>query len=170
MAIDEQVWEAELLRLEEAVNKSEGDGLRARWESGRHLLTHREGKQLPRGEPARLPAALGVRRPELTARMKFATKFPGEQELTDVIRKFKTWFAITHQALPNKPSQPDADDAREDETEANDDDEQSDADDTRRDQTKMLRHVIRQLDKLEPADFDEAERKLLDEVDGRVQR
>jgi hypothetical protein len=40
---------ARLKHLEERIGTSESDGLRARWEFGRDLLSRREGKQLPKG-------------------------------------------------------------------------------------------------------------------------
>ena len=84
-------WQ-EVRRLEEAVHKSDGDGVRARWDSGRYMLTLKKGKQLPRGVLNQLAKTLDVSRAEVTARMKFATKFPTEDELPDVIRKFPTWY------------------------------------------------------------------------------
>ena len=49
MAIPEtDVWMATLQKFEAEINKSEGDGLRARWESGRRLLSLKKGRQLPK--------------------------------------------------------------------------------------------------------------------------
>jgi hypothetical protein len=89
--------------LEDVVIKSDGEGLRARWESGRYMLTLRKGKQLPNGLRDLLAKELGIGGSELTARMKFAEKYPSEQEVTDAIGKFKSWYAITQQALTDTP-------------------------------------------------------------------
>lgn len=42
---DEQ--NATLERLEEDIRRGDVDGIRARWQSGKELLTLREGKRLP---------------------------------------------------------------------------------------------------------------------------
>jgi hypothetical protein len=89
--------------LEDVVIKSDGEGLRARWESGRYMLTLRKGKQLPNGLRDLLAKELGIGGSELTDRMKFAEKYPSEQEVTDAIGKFKSWYAITQQALTDTP-------------------------------------------------------------------
>jgi len=96
-------WGTELKRLEDAIDQSDNDGLVARWKSGQHMLTQRKGRaSVPRGLLDVWSHLLGVHRSELTARMKFAEKFP-EEELTNVISKFRTWFDIKQQALTDKP-------------------------------------------------------------------
>lgn len=100
-----ETWDAEiteLRRLEEPVHKSEGDGVRARLESGRYLLTLKKGKQLPDGLLARLSKEK-FGRTEIEARMKLAEKCPTDAELTDFIGKFPTWYSITHGGLTKKP-------------------------------------------------------------------
>jgi hypothetical protein len=93
----------ELRRIEETIRKSDSDGLVARWESGQYLNTLKKGKkQLPKGMLAELVTAIGFRRAEVNARMKFAATFT-EAELTDVIGKFPTWYDITHKALTKTP-------------------------------------------------------------------
>ncbi len=95
---------ADLRRLEDDITKAEGDGLHARWASGRYMLKLREDKKLlPRGVRKTLTKDLGVHPSELTARMKFAATFPTDEELADGISKFKSWYAITHQALTTTP-------------------------------------------------------------------
>lgn len=105
MTIEVQSWEfgPELRRLKDLVNKSEDDGLRARWASGHCLLTERKGKLLPRYALAIWAQHLGVHRSELSARMKFAEKYSTEEELSTFIESFKTWHAIRTQALIDKP-------------------------------------------------------------------
>jgi hypothetical protein len=94
--------EAELKQIEKRIETRDAEGVPDRWESGRILLRLRGGrKQLPHGLADQLVKSLGIHRSELTARMKFAEKFP-EEELTNVISQFKTWFAIKQQALTNK--------------------------------------------------------------------
>jgi hypothetical protein len=88
-----------LVDLEARIATSDQEGLRARWASGREQLTLKRGKQLPRGVLKTLTAELKVSRSELSARMKFADLYPGEEELSNVIGKFRTWFAITQHAL-----------------------------------------------------------------------
>ena len=73
---------AEMRRLEEAVKTSDGDGIRARWQSGRKLLELRAGKRrLPNGVLEKLVEDLGVSQSELNARMKFAEKCPPSRKL-----------------------------------------------------------------------------------------
>ena len=100
-----QNWEteiAELRRLEEAVRGSDdamwiasADGVRARWESGRYLVTLRQGKKkLPSGLLRRLgelSTEFQFHRSELTARMKLPTKFTTEDELANVISQYGLW-------------------------------------------------------------------------------
>ncbi len=97
---------AELQVLEEVVRKSDGNSIRARWESGRYLLSLKNGKKLlPKGKLDELAKALDVARSELGARMTFAMKFPTEVELSDVIRKHLTWYDITHTSAVTKKRQ-----------------------------------------------------------------
>jgi len=106
-----QNWESEIRRLEEAVNKGDGDGLRARWASGRYMLTLKNGRKLlPRGTLGGLAKELGVHRSELSARMKFGQKYPTEEQLSNVIRQFPTWYELKRKALTDNPRQTDADD------------------------------------------------------------
>lgn len=94
---------AELQQLEDAVRKSDGDGLRARWESGRCLLPLKKGKQLPKGVLDELAKALGVVRSEINARMRFASKYSTETKLSTVIESFRTWSDIKKHALTTAP-------------------------------------------------------------------
>jgi hypothetical protein len=94
---------ADLLRLEQDVTTTDDAGVRARWHSGRYMLTMRGGKkQLPRGMRAELALALKVAKTELTDRMKLAERCQTEEQLSEVIGQYRTWYAITHQYLPDK--------------------------------------------------------------------
>lgn len=98
--IEEIVREAD-----KEVNAAEHTGLRARWASGHILLKGRQsaGGRLPKGTVKKLTVALSLHPSELTARMKFAEKFQTEEQLTNVISEFKTWFAIKQTALTDTP-------------------------------------------------------------------
>ncbi len=94
----------ELRRLEEAVNAGEGTSLYARWHWGQYTSTLKVGRRrklLPPGVREMLTNEFGIRNSEITARLRFAEKF-SEAQLADVIGKYKTWFAITHEALTTK--------------------------------------------------------------------
>jgi hypothetical protein len=151
-----------LIRLEDAVRKGDGDGLRARWESGRYMLTLKKGKQLPRGELARLAETLGVHRAELTARMKFATKFATEGELADAIRKFQTWNAITHHALTDKP--------RVEEGEPDQENQEGNDDAAKESGRLALLRVLAVLEGIDPATLDDDDLELVAQVAKGVHR
>jgi len=93
----------DLQKWEDQINLGDGSAIHARWESGRALVRLRKGKQLPKGTLALLAVDFGVNRSELTARMKFATKFNTEQELANALGSWRTWFAIKQYALTDKP-------------------------------------------------------------------
>jgi hypothetical protein len=88
-----------LRQIEATITSAEDCGLRARWEFGRYMLTLKTGKQLPKGVIKQLADNLHVNRSELSARMKFAAKYSGHEQLSDVIRKFGSWYRIVHEAL-----------------------------------------------------------------------
>jgi len=89
-------------QFEDVIRRSDGEGLRARWESGRYMQTLKRGKQLPAGLLAELSEKLDVSRSELGARMKFAARFPTEQELSVAVESCRTWSAI-RRALTTTP-------------------------------------------------------------------
>jgi hypothetical protein len=101
--IEQLAWAEELKRLEREIHKCEGDGLRLRWQSGHEMLRLRGGKRLPNGYLCTLEKFFKVHRSDLTARMKFAEKFPTEAEFTNVIGKFRTWYDIKQKALTDTP-------------------------------------------------------------------
>jgi hypothetical protein len=146
--------ETELRRIEETVKRSDGDGLVARWESGRYMNTLKVGKkQLPKGLLAELVAKLGFRRAEVNARMKFAAKFT-DGELADVIGKFPTWYDITHKALTKTPRA-----ARTSSDEA--DSKQA---------RKGLQRAIETIAEIDAALLGESDRELLAALDAAVRR
>jgi hypothetical protein len=103
----------EMRSVEKKVREGDLAGLQARWESGRYMVKCRDGKkQLPSGLLKAFTKALRVHRAELTARMKFAEKFPDADALTNVISKFKTWYSIKQNALTERPRAGRADAAR----------------------------------------------------------
>jgi N6-adenosine-specific RNA methylase IME4 len=90
---------ARLVHIEQRIGAAEGDGLRARWEFGRELLAKREGKQLPRGLLAKVCEETGASRWEIQTRMRFAERYPTEQEVSDAITHFGSWYGVVHHAL-----------------------------------------------------------------------
>lgn len=92
-----------LRKIEARITKSDESGIRARWECGRELLKKRGDKKLlPKGLLDQVAAGLNVKRPELKARMRFAAKFPSEEQLADTVSQFVSWHRIVHEALPDK--------------------------------------------------------------------
>jgi hypothetical protein len=159
-----QVWTSELERLEDAVRRSDKDGVRARWESGRHLLTLRGGKRYRRGELAALSKGLGVHRSELTARVKFATKFSTDEALTNVISQFGTWFAIKQQALTDTPrEQAPTESEPEDEETTNSPGEHQTG-------SRSLQRVLTMVENLDPATFGEDDDDVLALIAERIER
>ena len=68
-----------------------------------------------------------VNRSELNHRMKFAEKYPTEEQVSDVIREFRTWFRVTHEALTDKVREVLDDNPAEDAAEEGDDEGESEA-------------------------------------------
>lgn len=93
---------ARLVQLDRSVDAAEGEGLRARWEFGRELLSRRVGKQLPRGVLDEIAQATHKSRIELQCRMRFAERFPTEPEVHNAVTHFCSWHAIVNEALAPK--------------------------------------------------------------------
>lgn len=92
---------ARLVRIEQRIATTETDGLRARWDFGRELLAARDGKgRLPNGYLAFVVEETGASRRELAYRMRFAERFPTEDELCNGVAQFGSWHAIVRDALP----------------------------------------------------------------------
>lgn len=98
-----RLWRDDLHKIEERIASSEGDGLRARWESGKELALGRHGKQLPAGMLDKLAAELGARPRELQMRMKFADTFQTDEQVRAAIAHFPSWFRMTREGLTTKP-------------------------------------------------------------------
>jgi hypothetical protein len=97
---------AELQQLEDTVRRSEGDGLRARHQSGRLMLPFKKGKQLPKGMLNDLVKKLGACRLELGRRMTFAAQYT-EAELSTAVESGKSWTEV-RKALTTKSRKPKA--------------------------------------------------------------
>ena len=102
--------EVELGRLEDAIKAAikagETGTVLARHASGAYMLTLKKGKQLPPGVLAAHCAKYGVKKSELSARMKLAAKYPTPEEVSTVMETYPTWTAIKKYALPDKPRAP----------------------------------------------------------------
>lgn len=109
---------AELKRLEDIINEHERPSVFARWASGCQMLSARpEGKmQLPKGMLDIFVDEVGISRTEVGYRLKFATKYHSEDEVSTVVETFKTWTRIRIDALRDKPCEPAADTTEDDET------------------------------------------------------
>jgi hypothetical protein len=93
----------DLRKIEARINSSEGDGIDARWEFGRALLRHREGKQLPKGLRTAVTEEFGLKTTEIGQRMQFAETFTTKEEVSACANTFGTWNRIKREALPKKP-------------------------------------------------------------------
>lgn len=156
-------WEPEMGRLEGVIRQTDGDGLRARWESGRFMLTLKKGKQLPRGVLDALTTKLNVSRAELTARMKFATTFSTDEELANAVRKFRTWHEIVQNGLTTNP--------RVEETDEGEGEDQEEEDAANKcDQSRQLRRVLAVVEDIDPATLDEGDLELLAQIAEGVRR
>ncbi len=89
-----------LVRLEQRIGGAEGEGLRARWEFGRELLTARNGKgRLPNGYLTAVCAEVGASRAEVGFRVQFAERYPTEEQLSNVVRQLGSWHNIVQRGL-----------------------------------------------------------------------
>jgi hypothetical protein len=87
---------AELLALDEKIDTSDAEGIRARWEFGHLMLTARGGKKrLPNGYLKQLSQVTGKSHTELNWRSKFAELHPTETELASALAKYGSWTDIT---------------------------------------------------------------------------
>jgi hypothetical protein len=93
----------ELDIFETEIRTGDSSAIMARWKFGQRLNTLKNGKQLPRGVLAQWATKHGVHRSELSARRKFAAKFPTEAEVSTVVESFRSWTRIRQEALIDKP-------------------------------------------------------------------
>lgn len=91
--------DAILVALDAEVDGAEKDGIWARWQFGRQLLTERKGKQLPAGRLDQVVALTKKSRQELQFRMSFAERYPSEDEVSNAVRHFQSWHRIVNEAL-----------------------------------------------------------------------
>lgn len=103
-------WAVTLRKLaayERRVVAAEHDGLEARWEFGRELLAKRveyKGRRvIPRDLMAEAMSQLGLGRSEINHRVQFAEAYPSQDQMSDAVRDYPTWRAMTHAGLPKKP-------------------------------------------------------------------
>lgn len=92
----------ELKKYETRILAGEGDALRARWECGQRLLPIRVGKQFPTGFLANVAKETGTSEWELRKRVKFADRYPTEDEVGDAVTNFVTWHRIVREGLAVK--------------------------------------------------------------------
>jgi hypothetical protein len=92
-------WGADLRRIEDRVRSADESAIIARWESGRHLLKRKEGKQLPHGLLDEAAEALQVSRRELEYRVKCAETFDSEEKVRNALRTYRSWRAIIRERL-----------------------------------------------------------------------
>ena len=101
--------EADIRRADEA---AERDKIRPRWKFGKRLVDLRNGKKIL--QPGVLKEHADrekVHRSELSARMKFADKFPTEEQLSTAVETYKTWTAIRQKPLTNRKRKADGNSA-----------------------------------------------------------
>lgn len=80
--------------LDAKVDRSESDGVEARWEFGRALLRERIGKKLPKGRLAEVAAAIGKSEQEIGYRLLFASRYPDRGSFTNAVGKYRSWHGI----------------------------------------------------------------------------
>jgi hypothetical protein len=91
-----------LEEIEQRVTRSNEEGLRARWEFGREVLAQRSGRQLPRAYLAQVVERTGVNKEEIRRRMRFAERYPSEDELSHAVTEFGSWHAVVAEGLYEK--------------------------------------------------------------------
>ena len=83
--------------LEATVAKGEDVAIHARWQCGKELLAERQahgGKQLPNGRLFEIAAMIDSCERELQFRMRFAERYPTEEEVRTAVRTCKSWTEI----------------------------------------------------------------------------
>lgn len=97
---------ARLVKIEQRIAGAEGEGLRARWEFGRDLLSARDGKgRLPNGYLTLVSTETMASRSELKYRMQFAEKFSTEAELANALALSPSWREVVSNVLPTKETE-----------------------------------------------------------------
>jgi hypothetical protein len=100
------------LRLEERIDTADGEGIEARWEFGRWMLSHvpEGGKKLPDGFLEQLSETTGKSRTELKYRRAFAERYPDRDSLANVLANRSSW----HDIVAALPGEKDRSEKRED--------------------------------------------------------
>lgn len=84
-----------LVRIDQRIDGHEGAALRDRWEFGRQMLAARDGAgRLPNGYLADLVERTGKSRTELARRIRFADRYPTEDELCHAVTQFRSWHDV----------------------------------------------------------------------------
>ena len=154
-----------LAKLDDRVRKGDAASLRARWKFGRLVLTFRQNGRLPRGVLGKWAKSRGRSRSEISARRKFAEMFPTEEAVSDVIRQYPTWFAITHKALKNPRPEPDSIIDQTGAIDPDGSDQEADPEPKkRRSFTPRLRRMLDFLQGIESADLGDKDLRLLADI------
>lgn len=84
-----------LVHIDQRIDLHESSALRERWEFGRGMLAARDGMgRLPNGYLAALVERTGKNRVELGRRIRFAERFPTEEELCHAVTQFASWHQV----------------------------------------------------------------------------
>jgi hypothetical protein len=98
-----------LTMLEETVRASDEEGILARWQFGRELLSLRHGSKLPAGLRGQICQKWNIGPRELNYRLSVAAAYPDEKLLRTAVRNNPTWTELRNN-LPRldsqKPSKP----------------------------------------------------------------
>lgn len=87
------------VELDRKVDAAESDGLRARWNFGRALLSERHGRKLPPGRLDEIAEAIKKSRSDIQLRMRFAERFPDEEALCNAVTQYGSWHDVVNEAL-----------------------------------------------------------------------
>jgi len=102
-------FDAEIAKANSDIDVSETEGIEARWEFGRQLLRHRNGKKLPNGWLDAIKKHFDYRPRETQYRVKCAEKFADIKALRARTRDCRTWKKMCRQVLVDSnrsPTQP----------------------------------------------------------------
>lgn len=84
-----------LVHIDAQIAERDKSALRDRWEFGRLIIAARESNgRVPMGYMAALVERTGRSRQELSYRAQFAERFPSEDDLSNALDKFGSWFEV----------------------------------------------------------------------------
>jgi hypothetical protein len=93
--------------LEGLISAADDEAIHARWLFGKELLKERgPGGELPKGRLTEVAKAIGRGRTEVGIRMRFAERFPTDEERRDAIATFGSWYKITHEGFAATSTRP----------------------------------------------------------------